>query len=46
MGDIKIRPKEMRDDREYELALALTGSGLGDLTANFTPRQQYLGMGS
>ena len=35
-----------QDDREDELASALAGSGLGDVTAHFTQRRRYRGTGS
>ena len=38
LGDTNVRLREPQEDREDELALALAGSGMGDVTAYFTPR--------
>ena len=46
MGDINVRLRELRDDREDKLASALAGTGMDDVTAHFTPRRQYRGTGS
>ena len=45
LGDLNARMREPRDDREDELAPALVGIGLGDVTAHFTPRRRYQGTG-
>ena len=45
LGDLNIRLRKLRDDREDELASALAGRGLGDMTSHFTPRRRYQGTG-
>ena len=46
MGDLNARLRELRNDREDELALTLEGSELEDVTAHFTPRRHYQGTGN
>ena len=46
MGDLNVRLRELQDNREDEHVLALAGSGMGDVTANFTLRQRYRGIES
>ena len=41
--NINARLREPQDDREDELATALTGSVLMDVTSHFTTRQHYRG---
>ena len=41
LGDLNIRMREPRDDREDKLALPLAGSGLGYATAHLTLRWRY-----
>ena len=43
LGDLNIRLREPRDNREDELPPTLAGNGLGDVTAHFTPRRWYIG---
>ena len=45
LGDLNIRLRKLRDDRENELSSALAGRGLGDMTSHFTPRLWYQGTG-
>ena len=44
LGDLKNRLREPREYREDKLPTALSGSGMMDVTANFTPRQRNQGM--
>ena len=44
LGDLNVRLRETWDNREDKLATALAGSGLTDVTAQFTLRRQYRGM--
>ena len=46
LGDLNARPRELRDNREDELASTLAGSGLDNVTSHFTLRRQYQGTGS
>ena len=46
LGDLNIRLREPREDREDELATALAGIGLMDVAAHFTPRRRYRGTGN
>ena len=41
LGDINVRLREPRDDREKNLVTSLAGRGMTDVTAHFTPRRQY-----
>ena len=38
LGDINVRLRELRDNRDGELTYALVGRGLGDVTAQFMQR--------
>ena len=42
-GELNVRSREPRDDREDKLAIALAGSGLPDVISHFTPRRRYRG---
>ena len=46
MVDINFSLREPQDDREDNLATALAGSRMTDVTAHFTPRWWYQGTGN
>ena len=46
LEDINVRLRELYNNREDELTLAMAGSGLGDVTSHFTPRRRYRGTGN
>ena len=43
LEDLNVRLREPWDDREDDLATALAGIGLTDVTAHFTPKRQCQG---
>ena len=46
LGDLNLSLREPWENRGEELVLALAGSRLGNMTANFTPRRRYQRKGS
>ena len=46
MGDLNVRPRDPRDEREEDLMMTFVDRGLVSMTDNFMPRQQYRGSGS